>query len=104
MAANSLDMHVCYHKGEPIGNCELFINGTVAKIEDFDILDAYQRKGFGTSVLKHLVRKAQGQGAEWVYLITDDAETAKEMYVKSGLVLAGQKTQLHFSLTYPYGE
>lgn len=97
-AANCLDLYVCYHRGEPIGLCELFMNGDVAKIEDFEILEAYQKKGFGTSVLKHLMGQAKEQGAEWAYLITDNADTAKEMYLKCGFEFAGQKTQLHFTL------
>jgi spore maturation protein CgeE len=96
--ANSLDMYVCYHRGEPIGNCELFLHGSTAKIEDFDILEPYQRKGFGSSVLKHLIRQAKEHGANLVYLITDHEDTAKDMYIKCGFKLMGQKTQLHFSL------
>ncbi len=93
-----LSLYVCYHKGEPIGNCELFLNGTTAKIEDFDILEAYQRKGFGTSMLKYLIKRAKEQGSELIYLITDHDDTAKDMYAKCGFKLAGQKTQLHFQL------
>lgn len=96
--ANCLDLYVCYHRGEPIGHCELFVNGDVAKVEDFEILEAYQKKGFGTSVLKHLMWQAKEQGAEWAYLITDNADTAKEMYLKCGFEFAGRKTQLHFTL------
>lgn len=96
---SNLSLYVCYYKGIPIGNCELMLNNTIAKIEDFDILRNYQRKGFGTSVLKHLLKVAKEHYIEFVYLITDSEGTAKEMYEKCGLRKVGEKTELFFDLS-----
>jgi len=71
----------------------------VGRIEDFDILQKYQRKGFGTSVLKHLLEEARANCVEFVYLITDSGDTAKEMYKKCGFKKAGEKTELFFDLS-----
>jgi len=97
-SAKNLNLYVCYYRKKPVGNCELFINGLIGKIEDFDILKDYQRKGLGTTVLKTLIKRAEDLGAKKVYLITDHDDTAKEMYKKCGLSQVGQKMQLHFPL------
>jgi len=93
-----LSLYVCYHNGIPIGNCELFLNNNTAKIEDFDILYKYQRKGFGTTVLKHLLMQSKAAGVETAYVITDDADTAKEMYNKCGFSKILEKTELFFNI------
>ena len=95
---SNLDLYVCYYNGAAIGNCEFMRNKDIAKIEDFDILESYQRKGFGTSVIKQLLEEAKEQGVEFVYLITDSDDTAKEMYKKCGFKKAGEKTELFFEL------
>lgn len=94
----NLSLYVCYYKDLPIGNCELFINNKVSKIEDFDIVKEYQRRGFGTSVLKHLLEESNKSDIDIAYLITDSSGTAKEMYKKCGFNRAGKKTELFFDL------
>lgn len=94
----NLDLYVCYHKDKPIGNCELFINGNISKIEEFSVMDEYQKKGFGTSVIKHLLKQSKVSNVEIAYLITDNADTAKEMYNKCGFTKVGEKFELFFSL------
>ena len=44
--AKPLSLFVCYDGIEPVGNCELMLNDKTAKIEDFDIIEMHQRKGF----------------------------------------------------------
>lgn len=95
---NKLYWYICYYNGLPIGSCELFINGDVAKIEEFTVLDDYQRKGFGTSILKHLLEQAYKQGVQTAYLVTDSDDTAKDMYAKCGFTKVGQKTAVFFRL------
>lgn len=96
---SNLNLYVCYYNGIPIGNCEFMLNNDIAKIEDFDILENYQRKGFGTSVLKYLLEEATNNCIEFVYLITDSGDTSKEMYKKCGFKKAGEKTELFFDLS-----
>lgn len=95
---SNLSLYVCYYNGIPIGNCEFMVKNDIAKTEDFDILKYYQRKGFGTSVLKYLLEEAKENCVEFVYLITDSKGTAKEMYKKCGFKKAGEKTELFFDL------
>lgn len=96
---SNLSLYVCYHNDMPIGNCEFMVNNDIAKIEDFDIVKNYQRKGFGTSLLKYLLEKGKEHNIEFAYLITDSEDTAKEMYKKCGFKTIGQKTELFFDLS-----
>lgn len=95
---SNVNVYVCYHRGIPIGCCELMVCGKFAKIEDFDILEEYQRKGFGTSVLKFLLQQSNKLGADIAYLITDSEDTAKKMYEKCGMKKVGEKVELFFKL------
>ncbi|WP_124998518.1 GNAT family N-acetyltransferase [Clostridium tagluense] len=62
------------------------------------MLEKYQRKGFGTSVLKELLKRCSDFGAETVYVLTDSEYTAKEMYKKCGFLKIGAKTILNFTI------
>jgi spore maturation protein CgeE len=96
---SNVNLYVCDYNSVSIGNCEFMLNNDIAKIEDFDILHDYQRKGFGTSVLKHLLEEAKANCVEFAYLITDSGDTAKEMYEKCGFKKVGEKTELFFDLS-----
>ncbi|MBU3191860.1 GNAT family N-acetyltransferase [Clostridium bowmanii] len=95
---SNLDLYVCDYNGISICKCEFMLNNSIAKIENFDILKSYQRKGFGNSVIKHLLEEAIQHCVEFVYLITDSGDTAKGMYKKCGFKKAGEKTELFFDL------
>lgn len=89
-----VDSYLCYFDGKIIGHCDLFLNNEVAKIEDFDVAPEMQRKGFGTTILKEMVAISKAQGAKTIYLITDDDDTAKEMYKKCEMIKIGEKIEL----------
>ncbi len=74
------------------------LNDKIAKLEDFDIYEKYQRMEFGTSVVEYLLNEAKQNNSEIMYLITDSDDTAKDMYTKCGFKKAGQKTELFFNL------
>jgi len=93
-----LNFYVCYKGNEPIGKCEFFIKDGIGKIEDFDIIEEYQRQGYGTSVVQKLLNDAYCANVNIVYLITDNSDTAKEMYQKCGFSIKGIKTSLLFTL------
>ncbi|MEN8905983.1 MAG: GNAT family N-acetyltransferase [Clostridiales bacterium] len=95
---NNLKFYVCYHKNTPVGNCEFFISNGIIKIEDFDILEEHQRKGFGTTVFRYLLQLSERQGVETAYVVTDSEDTAKDMYKKCGFTIVGEKTTLFFKL------
>lgn len=95
---SGLSLYVIYHNNIPIGNAEVLTCNGIAKIEDFDILEQYQRKGFGTAMLKYLLKQAEESGANIAYLVTDASDTINEMYEKCSFTKVGEKTELFFSL------
>lgn len=91
-----VDAYIAYHNGEVMGRCDLFIHDGVAKIEDFSVLEKHQRKGYGKTILKHLIHIALKSGCESIYLVTDESDTAKEMYLKSGFERLTESTEMRF--------
>ena len=96
LSNEGVDAYICYNDGQPVGSCSLFIHGDTAKIEDFAVLPAQQRKGFGTALLNTLIEIALAQGATLFYLEADEGDTAKEMYQKIGFVKVDELTDLIF--------
>ncbi|MCG8572765.1 MAG: GNAT family N-acetyltransferase [Spirochaetes bacterium] len=95
---SQLDLYVCYLENKPVGICELLTANDIAKIEDFDIYKDYQRMGLGTAVLKYLLDEIRAKKIDTAYLITESADTAKDMYKKCGFKKAGEKNELFFNL------
>lgn len=94
----NINSYICYQNGQIIGSCELFMNNGVAKIENFIVLPAFQRKGYGTTILKALIDIAISEVSKIIYLVTDEEDTAKEMYKKLGFSKTGERTDLMFKL------
>lgn len=93
-----VNSYICYHNGDIIGNCDLFMYNGVAKIEDFAVIPLYQRKRYGTTILKFLINLAIKENSHIIYLVTDEDDTAKEMYRKIGFNKIGERTDLFFKL------
>ena len=93
-----VDSYNCYDNGSIVGNCDLFMHKGVAKIEDFTVIPKYQRKGYGTTILKHLIQTALDADCDTIYLVTDEEDTPKDMYVRLGFSKIGERTDLFFDL------
>ena len=98
LSDKGMNSYICYHNGEIIGNCDLFIHKDVAKIEDFAIIPKYQRKGYGTTILKRLIDIAIKENCNICYLNTDEEDTAKEMYKKIGFNKICERNDLFFNI------
>lgn len=98
LSGEGVNSYVCYHEGEVIGNCDLFICNGIAKIEDFAVISKHQRKGYGTTILKSLIDTAMKEKCDIIYLVTDEDDTAKEMYKKLGFHKEGEKIDLFFKV------
>jgi len=98
LADEGVDAYICYTDNEAVGKCDLFILGSVAKIEDFSVSPRHQRKSYGTAILKALIEIAVSKGVTAVYLETDEDDTAKEMYQKIGFSGIYRSTELFFKL------
>lgn len=95
---NKLDLYVVYYKGEVVGKCEFLRHNDIVKIEDFDVYEPYQRKGIGSALVYHLLCKAKEEKCKYAYLITEQDDTAKDMYKKLGFKKISEKTELFFKL------
>ena len=93
-----VDSYIFYAGGEAVGSCNLFINGDVAKIEDFAVSPTKQRQGYGTLILGSVIETALNSGASDIYLIASEDDTPKEMYLKYGFKKIGEQTDLLFKL------
>ena len=96
LSEGGINSYVCYYNGDIVGNCDMLIHDKVAKIEDFTVNPQCQRRGFGTTILKHLIQTAIDQSCDLIYLVTDEEDTPKEMYKKLGFSKVGERTDLFF--------
>ena len=98
LSTEGIDSYVCYDNGEVLGSCDLFVNNGVAKIEDFAVSPTKQRQGYGKMILNYIIEAALKSGASIIYLVTDEEDTAKEMYLKCGFKKIGEQTDLFFKI------
>ncbi len=75
---------ICYKDDELMGNCDFFISGKFGKIEDFDVVEKYQRKGFGSGIIKEIYDYGTNDGVEIFFLQVESDNSALDMYKKIG--------------------
>lgn len=67
------------------------INGTIfndyAKIDELYVLEDYQRQGYGISLFLSLINILKNKGVEYIYLVTNLDDSAKDLYIKYGFRL-----------------
>ncbi len=62
-----------YIKEKPIASITLSINGTIARIDDVGTLPEFQRQGYATRLMNHVLSQAKKLGAEHCFLEASDA-------------------------------
>ncbi len=75
---------VCTSGDANVGNCDLFIHGNAANLEDFDVLEEFQHQGCGTTILAYASGFSADKGAQYMFIIVDSDNSAVEMYRKNG--------------------
>lgn len=93
-----INSYICYCGNEPVGSCDLTVTSKAAKIENFCVKPDFQRRGFGTAMLKDMITRAYDCGALVIYLLTDEAETAKEMYIKNSFAKTAERAEIFFEI------
>jgi GNAT superfamily N-acetyltransferase len=73
------------HEGKMIGHINVYYYEDIAKIDDFYILEPYQRQGFGISMLSKIMDILKERHIKYVYLITNELEEAKYIYQSIGM-------------------
>lgn len=76
-----------------IGHFNAFIDGNIAKVDEFYVQETYQKQGFGTSLMAYMLNELKSRGIEAIYLVTNLEDTAKDLYVKYGFKQVGQFKQ-----------
>lgn len=79
-----LNNFICFSEREPIGNCDFFFKNGFGKIEDFDVLEKYQRKGFGSRIFKSIVYYGVCNNITRFFLQVESENSAKKMYENLG--------------------
>jgi ribosomal protein S18 acetylase RimI-like enzyme len=89
------------HEETYIGHLNAHIQGTRAKIDEFYVIDQYQKQGYGSAMMSFMLKHLENKGVDEVYLVTDLADTAQSLYVKYGFKLMGtfKEYQKSFDIT-----
>lgn len=99
LGKDGIDAYVCHDEsGAPVGKADLFIHDGTAMLEDFDVVPARRRQGYGTAVLRKMVDDAIARGANLAFLQTDLNDTAQGMYRKLGFAYIGEYAEIWFDL------
>lgn len=77
---------ICYTEENLIGRCDFFYTGKYGKVEDFDVVERFQRRGYGTEILHEIAVYGKKQGVEIFQLQVDSDNSAQEMYRKLGFI------------------
>ena len=95
---NGVEHFVCKKEEKYIGQADYFTKDAYTKIEDFAVLDAYQRKGVGTYILRKLLQKAFLSKEEYGYVLTFKDDPVCVMYKKCGFKYVGSRYSLFVDL------
>ena len=83
--------------GEVAGYCEVRSDGSVAQIEDVNILPRFRGRGLGRAVVQHAVDEARTTN-DIVYLEALADDWPRELYAKLGFDVVGER---HFNTLFP---
>ncbi len=75
--------------GRPVSRCELYLEDSIAQVEDVETIAAYRNRGYGRAVVEAAVRAALEAGSEFLFIIADADDWPKELYRKIGFEDAG---------------
>ena len=89
-----IDYYFVYDINKPVGFIEVFQYKDAAKLENFSILEEYQKKGYGSCLFNHVLNELKRMGIKDIYLTADDHDTPKVMYERMGFTMVGRSYQV----------
>lgn len=89
-----IDYYFVYDIDKPVGFIEVFQYKDAAKLENFSILEEYQKKGYGSCLFNHVLNELKRMGIKDIYLTADDHDTPKVMYERMGFTMVGRSYQV----------
>jgi ribosomal protein S18 acetylase RimI-like enzyme len=76
--------------GDVVCACDLYSDGRTAQIEDVATLEEHRRRGYASAVVRTAVHEARTSGHELIFLLADEADRAKDLYLKLDFEVAGR--------------
>ena len=89
-----IDYYFVYDINKPVGFIEVFQYKDAAKLENFSVLEEYQKKGYGSCLFNHVLNELKRMGIKDIYLTADDHDTPKVMYERMGFTMVGRSYQV----------
>ncbi|MBN2618244.1 MAG: GNAT family N-acetyltransferase [Spirochaetales bacterium] len=83
----NIDTVVYATKGEYKGNCEIFYNNQIGKLEDFEVLEEFRDHGYGEALFNSAISIAKSNNVDYLYLIADRNDWVVDYYLKKGATL-----------------
>jgi GNAT superfamily N-acetyltransferase len=77
--------------GQVVSAADLYTDGSTAQVEDVVTLAAHRNRGYASAVIQRAVAEALADGHDFVFLIADDEDWPKELYVRLGFEPIGRK-------------
>lgn len=82
---------IAYYKGIPAGTLDLIISDTTVEIDNFVVLEHFQRRGIGTHMQKYVMEQFPNHV---VILVAEGGGTAREMYIKQNYKCVGYQYEI----------
>lgn len=76
--------------GQRAGNCELYLDGRDAQVEDVGTLERFRGRGVARSVVLRAVAAARESGASKVFIVADEGDWPKYLYGRLGFDQIGR--------------
>jgi GNAT superfamily N-acetyltransferase len=70
--------------GQVVSGIDLYSDGRTAQAEDLSTRPAFRGRGLGTALLLRSVQDALATGHDFVFLVADDTDWPKDLYVRLG--------------------
>jgi ribosomal protein S18 acetylase RimI-like enzyme len=80
-------------RGRLAGSCELYVDGDDAQVESVGTLEEFRGRGIARAVVLRAVEAAREAGAERVFIVADEADWPKDLYVRLGFDRIGRTWQ-----------
>jgi ribosomal protein S18 acetylase RimI-like enzyme len=80
-------------KGTLAGDCELYVDGLDAQVENVATLEEFRGRGVARTVVLRAVGAAREAGAEHLFIVADEADWPRELYGRLGFDRIGRTWQ-----------
>ena len=80
-------------EGQLAGDCELYLSGPDAQVENVGTVEQFRGRGVARSVVLRAVEKAKEAGARRVFIVADQDDRVKDLYERLGFDQIGRTWQ-----------